>query len=272
MDGKKLNDVLQIGRSILEKNNIDAREARLLLAHALSVSTDDLIKIDSCTNDQVANFFNLLEERVQRIPFAYIVGHKEFMKLVFKVNSDVLIPREDTEVLVYEALKTKKNKVLDMCTGSGCIAISIADYIGENADVTAVDISENALKIAESNAYVNNVNVKFIKSDLFENVNEKFELIVSNPPYIKRDVIQNLQSEVKKEPILALDGGESGLEFYEKIISEAKNYLLDNGILMFEIGYDQAEDVTKLLEENLYKDIKVIKDLSGNDRVVIGKI
>ena len=269
---RKINDVLQMGREILAKSNIDTREARLLLAEALNVSATDLIKLTSCSDDTVAKYLVMLEKRVNDIPFAYIVGHKEFMKLDFIVNENVLIPRGDTEILVEEALKYKKNKILDMCTGSGCIAISLAYYLENEADVTAVDVSEAALNVAKQNANKNNVDVKFIHSDLFANVTEKYEMIVSNPPYIEREVIKNLQSEVQNEPVLALDGGLSGLDFYEKIIPKAKEHLETNGILILEIGYDQAENVQKLMIENEYKNIRVVKDLSGNDRVVIGEI
>lgn len=269
---RKINDVLQMGREILAKSNIDTREARLLLAEALNVSATDLIKLTSCSDDTVAKYLVMLEKRVNDIPFAYIVGRKEFMKLDFIVNENVLIPRGDTEILVEEALKYKKNKILDMCTGSGCIAISLAYYLENKADVTAVDVSEAALNVAKQNANKNNVDVNFIHSDLFANVTEKYEMIVSNPPYIEREVIKNLQSEVQNEPVLALDGGLSGLDFYEKIIPKAKEHLETNGILILEIGYDQAENVQKLMIENEYKNIRVVKDLGGNDRVVIGEI
>lgn len=269
---RKLNEVLQIGRGVLNRNSIDTREARLLLATALDVSTNDLIKLDSCTDEQVKKYLLLLEKRVNNIPFAYITGYKEFMKLNFIVNENVLIPRADTEILVEEALKYEKKKVLDMCTGSGCIAIAIAHYSKHDAIVTAVDISDGALEIASQNAKKNNVNISFVKSDLFSNINEKFDMIVSNPPYIKRDEVSKLQTEVQKEPEIALDGGVSGLEFYEKIIPIAKKYLTQGGVLLLEIGYDQAQSVCDLMNEHEYKNIRVVKDFGGNNRVVIGEI
>ena len=272
MQERKINDVLQVGRELLAKNNIDMREARLLLAEAINVSLTDLIKLNFCSDDMFAKYLIMLEKRVNDIPFAYIVGHKEFMKLDFVVNENVLIPRADTEMLVEEALKYRKNKILDMCTGSGCIAISLAYYLENKADMTAVDISEEALNVAKQNAKKNNVDVNFIQSDLFSNVNEKYEMIVSNPPYIEREVIGNLQAEVQKEPILALDGGISGLDFYERIIPEAKEHLNENGVLILEIGYDQAEKVQKLMSNSGYKNIRVIKDLNDNDRVLVGEI
>ena len=146
---QKIDDVLQTGREILTKSNIDTREARLFLAEAMNVSISDLIKHDLCADDVVAKYLVMLEKRVNDIPFAYIVRHKEFMKLDFVVNENVLIPRDDTEILVEEALKYNKNKILDMCTGSGCIAISLAYYSKPTAEVTAVDISEDALSVAK---------------------------------------------------------------------------------------------------------------------------
>lgn len=268
---QKIENVLQMGKEILKRNDIDIREARLLLAHALKVSTNDLIRIDYCDDEQVENFLAMLEKRVSNIPFAYIVGHKEFMKLDFIVNENVLIPRADTEILVEEALKCNRKKILDMCTGSGCIAVSLAYYL-ENADVTAADISFEALKIARKNAMINEVNVEFIESDLFSDITEKYDMIVSNPPYIRREAIKNLQLEVQKEPNLALDGGDSGIEFYERIIPQAKEYLENDGVLILEIGYDQGECVKKMLEDNNYYRVKIIKDLDQNDRVVIGQI
>lgn len=268
---QKIESVLQMGKEILKRNDIDIREARLLLAHALKVSVSDLIKIDYCTDEQVEDFLTMLEKRVNNIPFAYIVGHKEFMKLDFIVNENVLIPRADTEILVEEALKCNKRKILDMCTGSGCIAISLAYYL-EDALVTASDISFEALKIARKNAMLNEVDVEFIESDLFSDITKKYDMIVSNPPYIKREAIKNLQLEVQKEPNLALDGGDTGIEFYEKIIPKAREYLENDGVLILEIGYEQGECVKKMLEDNNYYRVKIIKDLDQNDRVVIGQI
>lgn len=279
-----INKVLQTGRETLSNNGVNPREARFLLAFAMDIRSEELIKYKECSDEQYIKYIQYINRRVSKEPYAYIVGYKEFMKLKFKVNKNVLIPREDTEVLVQEIIecvktnfnnkfqnKDSKVKILDMCTGSGCIAISLAKYI-ENADITAVDISNDALQIAKENAIINNVKVNFINSNLFDKINEKFDIIVSNPPYIRKEVIESLQDEVKKEPILALDGGESGLEFYNKIATDALNYLNENGILAFEIGYDQGDEVAKILKDNDFKDIKIKKDISGNNRVVIGKI
>lgn len=265
-----LQELKTQGRKILKENNIDEREARLLLAFAIGIEPDELIKVSECTEDVCEKYFYLIEKRISGIPFAYITGHKEFMKLDFKVNENVLIPRPETELLVNEVLIRKPNTLLDMCTGSGCIAISAA-YYGKMERVMAADISEKALNVARENATKNNVKVEFIKSDLFENITEKYDIIVSNPPYIKTDVIETLEIDVKKEPYIALDGGVDGLDFYRRIISEANKYLNANGYLMLEIGYDQGEEVKELLNKNGYNDVEVIKDLSGNDRICIGK-
>ncbi len=271
-----LTEALNQAKQVLEQNGIDQREARLLLAHTLKVNKEKLPLIKEISLEEKDVFFDLVSKRCQGMPFAYIVGQKEFMKLKFLVNENVLIPREDTEVLVQEALdfiekSTKPNlTLLDLCTGSGCIAISIYKNTNKNIEVMASDKSKEALKMAEENAKFNDANISFIESDLFENIKQSFDIIVSNPPYIKTNIIDTLQKEVKDyEPKMALDGGEDGLSFYRIIIKEAKKHLNKDGILMFEIGYDQAEAVSKFFEENNYKNIKIIKDYGTNDRVVM---
>ena len=275
------NQAISTAKQILIKNDIDEREARLLLAFVLGINHQELIKRNEISDEEYAKFLVVLEKRCQGIPYAYIVGHKEFMRLDFIVNKNVLIPREDTEVVVEQVINLVNNcfskktiNILDMCTGSGCIAISLANYI-EGAKVVAVDNSKEALKVASQNAVLNGVLITFIKSNLFNEIdlNTKFDIIVSNPPYIKTSVINSLQKEVKEnEPMMALDGGEDGLEFYRVIVKEAKKYLNPNGYLVFEIGYDQAEEVQKLLGIEEYKNIRVVKDYSSNDRVVIANI
>lgn len=216
----------------------------------------------------------LVNQRAGHIPLQHLVGTQEFMGLTFKVNENVLIPRQDTELLVEnvaDCLGNGKRTVLDMCTGSGCIAVSI-DRLSKDSKVTAVDISEKALEVAQENNRFNNANVTFIQSDLFTNVTGRYDIIVSNPPYIRTDEISKLMEEVKShEPVMALDGMEDGLYFYKKICNEASDYLNDNGKIFFEIGYDQGDDVSEILRQNRFCNIEVLKDLSGNDRVVIAR-
>ena len=216
----------------------------------------------------------LVNQRAGHIPLQHIIVTQEFMGLTFKVNENVLIPRQDTELLVenvVDYLGNDERTVLDMCTGSGCIAVSI-DRLSKNSKVTAVDISEKALEVAQENNRLNNAKVTFIQSDLFTNVTGKYDIIVSNPPYIRTDEIPKLMEEVKShEPVMALDGMEDGLYFYKKICGEASDYLNDNGKIFFEIGYDQGDDVSEILRQNRFCNIEVLKDLSGNDRVVIAR-
>ena len=223
--------------------------------------------------EQEKEYMALLEKRAERIPLQYITGEQDFMGLTFKVNPGVLIPRQDTETLVEEVLKavTPGMEVLDLCTGSGCIAVSLAKFV-PGAKVQGVDISTEALKVSEENARRNGVNVHFFLSDMFGQVEGKFDMIVSNPPYIPTGEIQGLMPEVKDfEPHLALDGKEDGLWFYRILAGEGKKYLKPKGTLMVEIGCDQGKDVSRIFKDNGYCDIKVIKDLAGLDRVVTGK-
>ncbi len=213
-----------------------------------------------------------IAQRCNHIPLQHITGVQEFMGLEFCVNENVLIPRQDTEVLVESVLKVMQPgmHVLDMCTGSGCIAISLAKH-SACEEVMGVDISESALKTAMVNAKKQDVRVKFVQSDLFSQVEGKFDVIVSNPPYIRTMVIGELEEEVKlHDPILALDGKEDGLFFYRKIIEAAPQYLKQNGQLYFEIGHDQGQDVKKLMEAAGFADVTIKKDLAGLDRVVFG--
>ena len=222
--------------------------------------------------EQVSEYENVLNKRAEHVPLQYITGEQEFMGIPFHVNDAVLIPRQDTETLVEEALKVVRPgmKVLDMCTGSGCILISILKNIVD-VEGFGYDISKQAINVAKENAKLNNVNATFERSDLFEDVSDSFDVIVSNPPYIPTDVIGGLMPEVAVyEPMLALDGKEDGLHFYRRIIEAAAKYLNPNGKLLFEIGHDQGESVSSLMKEAGYKDVHVVKDLARNDRVVIG--
>ena len=228
------------------------------------------------SKERADKYMELVGIRASKIPLQHITGSQEFMGLDFKVNEDVLIPRQDTELLVENAITYIKSvkgnvDVLDMCTGSGCIAISI-DRLCENAKVTAVDFSEKALVVAKENNALNKADVTFFQSDLFENVSGKYDIIVSNPPYISKSDIETLMEEVKNhEPMMALDGDEDGLIFYKKISEKLNEYLSDDGMIFYEIGYDQGKTVPDILKQYNFKDINVYKDLSGNDRVVIAR-
>jgi len=227
---------------------------------------------DEIAKEQLEEYEWALKKRSEHIPLQYIVGETEFMGLPFKVNSSVLIPRQDTETLVEEALKVAKPgmKVLDMCTGSGCIIISILRH-GKELEGYASDISRHAINVAKENAKLNQVAVSFETGDLFDHIKGKYDIIVSNPPYIRTEEIAKLMPEVQNfEPYDALDGKEDGLFFYRKIVEQAGDYLNPGGHLLFEIGHDQGLDVSELMEQTGYKDVRVIKDLAGNDRVVTG--
>ena len=223
--------------------------------------------------EQAESYREVILRRAGHIPLQHITGEREFMGYSFLVNPDVLIPRQDTETLTEEALKFTEPgmKVLDMCTGSGCILISLMKKC-HGLTGTGCDISEKALKTARENGRRLQVEASWIQSDLFEQISERFDLIVSNPPYIRTGVIEELQEEVRlHDPWIALDGKKDGLYFYRRIIAESTGYIRDNGALMFEIGHDQAEDVVRLMEEAGYTQIRVKKDLAGLDRVVTGR-
>ena len=222
--------------------------------------------------DAWVKYRDAIKTRTTRVPLQHITGVQEFMGLEFGVNPHVLIPRQDTEVLVESVLNIIKPgmKVLDMCTGSGCILISLLNFC-RGIQGMGVDISENALEVARENAHKIGVEAIFCQSDLFDKVEGKYDVIVSNPPYIPTTIIQELEEEVKlHDPICALDGKEDGLYFYRKIIAESKQYLKLNGWLYFEIGHDQALSVQQLMEEAGFQSITVKKDLTGLDRVISG--
>ena len=215
----------------------------------------------------------LVEKRCTHIPLQYLTGEQEFMGLVFQVNEHVLIPRQDTETLVEEALRfaAPGMKMLDLCTGSGCIAVSMKHYVPGLA-VTASDLSEDALQTARENARRNHCAVTFVHSDLFDALEGPFDLIVSNPPYIPEGVIPALMPEVKDhEPVTALNGGKDGLYFYREIIRGSSRFLTEEGYLLFEIGSDQGRAVSEQMADNGFSEIRVIRDLAGLDRVVCGR-
>ena len=265
----------------LEKISTPKLKARLLLQYVLKKPRQYLIvydnqKLTELEEREYLKYINLLK---QGEPIEHITHQKEFMKLNFYVDENVLIPRQDTEVLVEEVIKIAKRirarKILDLCTGSGAIAVSLAKYL-ENIQLTALDISGKALDIAISNAKNNKVQDKitFVESNLFEDLGkEKYDIIVSNPPYIKKEELEKLDIEVKKEPRIALDGGKDGLYFYRQIIDSAYEYLKYGGYICLEIGYDQKEEVTKIIEDKKqYINTYCKKDLYDNDRVIVAKL
>ena len=278
----KINQVLyQAVLELKEKGNASPRlDAEIILAHLLDVDRIFLLvnKDQELDKSMVEKYKELISRRGKGEPVAYITGHKEFMGLDFIVNKHVLVPRPDTEVLVeyiaeyiYTNQSGQRLNILDLGTGSGAIGLSIASMF-PHSKVSLIDISRNALEVAKENAIQLDIaNVQFILSDCFENVHEKYHIIVSNPPYIPAKDIDGLQIEVSiHEPRKALDGGLDGLDFYRRITIEAREHLLNGGLLAFEIGYNQADEVKKLFKENGYLDVLVLKDLGGHDRVVVG--
>ena len=271
-------EAIELGEKILNMANIvDAKnDAWLLLTAACKIDhTFYYMHMDEdMDSQQVKEFECLIKKRAEHIPLQYITGEQEFMGMTFHVNSNVLIPRQDTETLVEQALKRVKPgmHILDMCTGSGCVLISILKNAPKTTGV-GCDVSKQALIVAKENAKRNDVSAEFERSDLFENVIDKFDMIVSNPPYICTDIIPTLMPEVAQfEPLIALDGKEDGLYFYRRIVSESKEYLNENGMLLFEIGYDQGQEVSDMMKEAGFSDVCVIKDLARNDRVVYGML
>lgn len=275
-----IHDVLKLNITKLKEHNIEEPilKAKILLAFVLCKTKEYLLinQNEEINKDIIKIYETNIEKIINGFPIQYITNKKEFMGLDFFVNESVLIPRFDTEILVEEVIKITDNyeycKILDLCTGSGAIGISIAKYV-QNTEIMATDISEEALKIAKKNAIQNNVfeKVKFQKSNMFEKINSKFDIIVSNPPYIETKTIKELSEEVQKEPYIALNGGQDGLNFYKIIAENAKMFLNKNGYLALEIGYNQKESVIEILKNYEYKNIYTKKDLGGNDRVIVCK-
>lgn len=256
-------------------------DVELLLKRALGDVDSMYIRMyldKELSEDQEKYFLEMMKDRLNQRPIAYILGNREFMGLDFFVKEGVLIPRPDTETLVEEIINICNNKtglnILDIGTGSGAITVSLAKYL-DKSHIVSVDISDIALEIAFKNAVSNKVDerIDFIKSDVFSNVSRenKFDIIVSNPPYIKKSDIDGLDRQVKDfEPYNALEGGEDGLDFYRKITRESREFLNENGILAYEVGHDQASDVSKIMQQNGFKGIYTKSDLQGFERVVIG--
>lgn len=278
-----ISDAIKKGMIELKNGNIEEPKlkSRLLMQYVLNetrqyVIVNDMEQLDKTKEKQYFEEIKILKKGV---PIEHITHQKEFMKLNFFVDKNVLIPRQDTEILVEGVINIAKKinakKILDLCTGSGAIAVSLAKYLPQ-AEITAIDISNDALKIAKKNAISNNVQnqITFISSDMFTNLSEeKFDIIVSNPPYIKTNVIENLDNQVKKEPYIALDGGKDGLDFYKKIINESYQYLKYNGYLCLEIGFDQKIDVIELIENTeRFTGTYSKKDLFDNDRIIVTRL
>ncbi|MCI6789709.1 MAG: peptide chain release factor N(5)-glutamine methyltransferase [Lachnobacterium sp.] len=272
-------EAIVLGESILRKADIvDAKtDSWLLLAMACKIDhTYYYMHIDEeMTEEQAREFEVLIKKRAERVPLQYITGEQEFMGLTFHVNSNVLIPRQDTETLVEEALKVVRPgmKIMDMCTGSGCVLISILKN-AHDIEGIGYDISKQAINVAKENAKLNEVPAVFERSDLFEDVVENdFDVIVSNPPYIPTDVIATLMPEVAEfEPREALDGKGDGLYFYSKILEQCKNYMKPDGYVLFEIGCKQGDSVSTMMRLAGFSEVHVIKDLARNDRVVMGHL
>lgn len=275
---RSMKDWLEYGIGYLEAHQI--REAKtdawLLMEYAANINRSFyyMNMHEPMDAGDAEDYALLIHRRADHIPVQYLTGEAWFYGRCFRVNESVLIPRQDTEVLVEEALKRVKPgmRVLDLCTGSGCILLTLL----KEAEVTGVgsDISSAALMVAELNRKRMNVQANWIRSDLFANIGGRFDMILSNPPYIRTEVIGTLDPEVRDhEPHLALDGSEDGLVFYRRIASEAPDYLNPGGWLCMEIGYDQGEDLKKMLSENgQYREIAIVKDLSGLDRVALAQL
>lgn len=256
-------------------------DARLLLEHICGTNRNTLFVYGEreVTAEEEKQYFDVIARRGARVPLQQITGQQEFMGLTFRVNDKVLIPRQDTEILVEEVLKNTHDgmQILDMCTGSGCILVSLL-YYSNFCEGLGVDISPQALEVAEENAKnlladKEGVSVRFVQSDLFEAVDGRFDIIVSNPPYIRSDVVETLMPEVRDyEPRIALDGKEDGLDFYRRILSDCTKVLKKGGMLFFEIGYDQAEAVKGMMEQSGFIGVMVMKDFGGLDRVVYGTL
>jgi len=269
-----LREIWNKGEYILNEAGIDnpKGDAFTLMEYVFHIDKNTYIlrADDDLLPDEVSEYKTLLKKRASHIPLQYITGNQNFLGLDFKVNSSVLIPRLDTEVMVDMVRKELRDdmRVLDLCTGSGCIITCLKNYCpGINA--VASDYSKAALLVAKENARQNHADVEFIHSDLFDKIKGEFDIIVSNPPYIPPAVILTLDPEVREyEPMEALDGGQDGLDFYRRIAGEAGKFLKDKGQLFLEIGHDQGSDVSDLLRQNGFSNISVIKDLANMDRIV----
>ena len=260
----------------IEESTLDAR---LLLEAVCGTDRNDLLAHGEqpVMSQAEEKYLNWIRQRAEHIPLQQLTGEQDFMGLTFSVNEHVLIPRQDTEILVEEVLKElhDRMRILDMCTGSGCILLSLLHY-SNDCEGLGVDLSAEALEVAGRNVLKvltpeKAEHAHFLQSDLFEKVEGKFEIIVSNPPYIASAEVEKLMPEVRDhEPRMALDGTEDGLHFYRRIIKEAGKHLVNSGMLFFEIGYDQGQAVSELMRAGGYREVQVVQDYAGLDRVVLG--
>ena len=282
--GLLVSDVVKMAEAQLKEARIENAkgEAEQIYCHLKRIDrTGFFMRWSKESSDlDTEKYFRLVDERAKRRPMQHILGETEFMGYTFVVKENVLIPRMDTEVVVDEALKliNHKDSVLDLCCGSGIIGISLvlcAEEAKKTIKMTSVDISDDAIALTKENAQLNNVKLEIYKSDLFEGIKrKKYNLIVSNPPYIRSDVIPTLDVEVRDyDPINALDGGEDGLDFYRQIVNKAPDHLKKKGYLVFEIGHDQGVSVAELMKQSgSFENIEISQDLAGNDRMVKGQL
>lgn len=276
----KIYEAIAEAKKILEENNIvDADlKAKEIMQYYLEMEPKDIIKNYRNEYD-FTKFFEMIKKVSKNIPYQYIIGKAWFYGKEYIVDENVLIPRIDSEIIAHEIISKvqemedigrKEISILEIGTGSGALAINTIE--NTNANILVVDISEGAINIAKQNMKLHGIKedrMNIILSDIYENVEGKFDIIFSNPPYIKSEEIKNLDKDVLKEPHLALDGGESGLDYYIKIIGGAKDYLKENGYIIFEIGYDQRKDIEKIAKDAGYTSVECIKDMENRDRVII---
>ncbi|MEA2095878.1 MAG: peptide chain release factor N(5)-glutamine methyltransferase [Candidatus Cloacimonadota bacterium] len=257
-----------------EKNEITSpkQNAEIIISHVLKMKKLDIfLHLEKEILDvQLNTILEITSRRKKHEPLQYILGETEFYGCTIKVTPDVLIPRPETELLVEKIIHEEKevDNILEIGTGSGAIVIALAKNMNE-IKIDAVDISGSALKIAQQNAELNNVEINFFQSDIFENVTDKYDLIISNPPYISQDQYKQLPKEIKDhEPKSALQAENNGLYFYKKILQKAKEHLTESGKVYFEIGYDQAEEISNIARENRYQKVEIFQDLNGFDRIM----
>lgn len=274
----KIDEMTNLFLKMLSDAKIeDSRNKYFILTKKILNYSKEYILIHGNEDVELEEFKKLemyINKLIEGIPVQYLTNEQEFYGNKFYVDDNVLIPQPDTEILVEEAISIIKNgdKVLDLCTGSGAIGISLKKKFADRIDVIGTDISKEALRVAKMNADANRVSVEFVESNMFDKIVENdFDLIVSNPPYIETNVIKTLSKEVQNEPHIALDGGSDGLDFYRIIAKEGKDYLKSGGYLIIEIGFNQRDEVINLLKENDYLDIYSKKDYSRNDRIVVGR-